>query len=502
MKGKFRLGAWFSPVISLIICSFGQPVYLNFLSPFASSVGFAIFWSWVLKKTRPGLYSFIWFFLVQLVQLSWIANSTYLGFPIYAVYILLSLAIGVQFGIISKFIKLDWLSIIGISSCWALMEFSRAYWFSGFMWNPLCLSYTWNDCCLQIVSLFGVFGGSFWIVFTNLSFLRSYKIGFLIALFPYFWGVCSSLYWESKDVGVIPLRVGLFQTFFTPEKRDPIAEWIEIIRASKSVDLAKVDLLVLPEGCIAGGAHHFSCPVSLLKCLWNGFGVSEDFPNTKSKIVDNLFFLQSLTNHFECSLIAGLEDENYCSAFFLTPFQNEKRYEKQILIPVGEYQPISFLKNYLFKRYAISDSFIPGVEPKLFYGKVPLSIAICLEETHSELTRKSKLLGAKLMVGISNIVWVPGSKLEVIQRLHAQIRAAESGMFFLRSSNFGRSSVIDCFGRLVSIGEFQSGISVTEFVNKDITTVFFLIGENKIILFFLLFSLVFFIRRLLALNFL
>src|SRR6185503_199807 len=99
-------------------------------------------------------------------------------------------------------------------------------------------------------------------------------------------------------------------------------------------------------------------------------------------------------------------EKSYNAAFHFTPGKtHSERYEKRILVPIGEYLPLSdlpFLSRFFKERFGIFDSFEPGKEAKTFSSFIPIGIALCAEETYGEVIRSTRSKGAELLVSLSN----------------------------------------------------------------------------------------------------
>ncbi len=52
-----------------------------------------------------------------------------------------------------------------------LLEWVRLYFFTGFTWNPAGLAFGGSSYAIQLASLFGIYGLSFWVIWTNLGAL-------------------------------------------------------------------------------------------------------------------------------------------------------------------------------------------------------------------------------------------------------------------------------------------------------------------------------------------
>ena len=107
MKRQTRYRSYLLIVISWLIVASAQPDWSLLTCILASSVGYALFWKGALsikgKKVRF-LCAIAWFMSVQAVQLSWFTADRYVGIYIYPFLLLLFLALGVQFGLISLFV--------------------------------------------------------------------------------------------------------------------------------------------------------------------------------------------------------------------------------------------------------------------------------------------------------------------------------------------------------------------------------------------------------------
>ena len=213
------------PVISWGIVSWGQETGSVVCSVVAAVGGYALFWKAILPY--KGKYRFylgtVWFAAVQAVQLWWLISHPYLY--IWAVWGFLSLGMGVQFGLLCLCITPKTLerfsSLAAVAGLWAVMEWSRLFLLSGLTWNPVGLALSASTYSLQFASVVGVYGLSFWVIFTNLWVLKGVEQRRLnplywgIILLPYLfgWGQLS-LYDREGE----PLDVVLVQTGFPVEE--------------------------------------------------------------------------------------------------------------------------------------------------------------------------------------------------------------------------------------------------------------------------------------------
>lgn len=535
----------FSFLLSLVVVGFGVPSWQPSFGVIASVCGYALFWKAVLEmKSKKSRFfvALIWYACVQIVQLSWMTAVEYQGSYMILLLFLFSFAMGSQFGLLTAFLPfqrpISLLEKLFLAGFWVLLEWSRLFFLSGFTWNFSGMALSSTLWSLQFASLFGIFGLSFWVFFTNLNvldFLQRKEFSFrkiaalaVIALVPYCFGGARLLLQHFEDEGE-KITVGLVQTNYLPPEKiplenfpkrfvTPINQWEEILSYFEKQNM-KYDLLVMPEAVVPFG---FDPPIYLFsevsKVLKSKFGeqVEKYFPplqfpyGTRRRGLDwvsNAFFAQTISNYKNTELIAGFDyfdpesDNFYNSAFHFFPGQKKiNRYDKQKLIPIAECLPFQWCKK-IAGQYGINNFFTPGAEQKIFSGNVPMGISICYEETFSSFMHQSYKNGAKLFVNLTNDDWYPESKLFEQHLYHARIRAVENGIPLVRSCNGGISALIDPFGRILQKqSKNTKGIVSNEIEIKTFHTFYQLFGDVGAvaisILFFVIFGLVSLKKRL------
>lgn len=494
--------------VSLFFVAFGQPAWSDWAGFVAAAGGYALFWYILITHENPKFrfcLATAWFTAVQFIQLSWLLSHPYLY--IVAVYFLVSLGIGIQFGILGLFIQRAQMykirRLIFIAALWTLMEWLRLFFLSGHSWNPIGLALTGNIYSLQMASLAGIYGLSFWVILVNLLGLKAWiwkkHWGFwlawsIAALFPYLYGEVQ-LYVHERLIskrGDSNFNAVLVQTAFPIEESLPfwdskqmisyvLDEWHQILKITKKHYGKAIDLLVLPEFVVPFGTYTYAYPYSIVSAFFQEvFGkevlnllpklqyplaVEKETSQGNVWMVNNAFWLQSLSNVFNTSVIAGLEDVEedrqerryYSSAqYFQCNRENNlpcviQRYEKRVLVPMGEYIPFSFLKK-LASAYGITGSFTPGIKAKVFsHPKIPFGVSICYEETFGELMRENRQLGAELLVNLTSDIWYPNSRLPQQHFDHARLRTVENGFPLIRACNTGITSGFDSLGKVIAV---------------------------------------------------
>ncbi|MBS4167462.1 apolipoprotein N-acyltransferase [Parachlamydia sp. AcF125] len=502
-------------VVAFFIVAFGQPAWSSSLGALAALMGYALIGRVVISYSRPlsrFLVAGAWYFAVQLVQLSWFISHPYAY--IYIVYVGMSLILGVQFGWVGILMTpcrlRSLIGIIAIPSAWVVLEWSRLFILSGFSWNPSGLILTGNIFSLQLASLWGVFGLSFWVLLVNLLGLRawllkaplSYALWMVAALLPYAYGYAHILlheYWmeeehrlalrENKSPYFSAILVQpAFPVELTFDWKNPddfvacvMQKWTHILKITKKHSGNSVDLIALPEFLVPFGTYSFVYPyekvaksfeeilgkesIRFLPPLGLPFATQLLTDQGPKWFVNNAFWTQALSNYFNSNMVVGLEDveetqngrEYYSAALFFQPMRqllsSEKprraeRYAKRILVPMGEYIPFAFCRE-LAARYGVNGSFKEGLEAKILTAnKLSFGVCICYEETFGYLTRENRQLGANLLVNLTSDAWFPSSRLPQQHFDHARLRTVENGVPLIRACNTGVTGSLDSLGRL------------------------------------------------------
>lgn len=397
------------------------------------------------------------------------------------------------------------------------MEWLRLFFLAGYTWNPIGLALSANLYSLQMASLIGLYGLSFWVMFVNLLALRAFKkinfassaIWLSCAALPFLYGLGqvslqAPLLSEKEQHPKNRYAALLIQTAFPSEESihftshaERIAhlldEWRQILKLAKPAQGKPVDLIALPEFVVPYGTYTPLFPYRVVKeAFSNLYGpdqlsklpllqppfaelIAVPSSDKKEWFVNNLFWLQGLANIFNAEVVAGLEDAEdpptgprvyFSSALHLQPNPSHhlpfvaNRYDKRVLMPMGEYipgesLPFQFCRT-LAAAYGIQGSLTPGKEAKVFGCRQPLGLCICYEETFGHLIRENSRKGAEILVNVTNDGWYPQSLLPQQHFDHARVRTVENGLPLLRACNTGITGAIDCLGRSVALLDNRS----------------------------------------------
>lgn len=146
------------------------------------------------------------------------------------------------------------------------------------------------------------------------------------------------------------------------------------------------------------------------------------------------------------------------SAYLLNPSgEISGRYDKQHLVPFGEYIPLKRILFFLDKLVVGIGDFEPGPGPTLLDfergqdgRQTRFGVAICFEVIFPDLVRRLAREGANFLVTITNDAWF-GDTVAPHQHFGMVVfRAVENRMAFARAANTGVSGLIDPTGRILT----------------------------------------------------
>jgi apolipoprotein N-acyltransferase len=469
---------------------FAQPDWSLTLSLLASTIGYGLAFKALTalpSRRQCFLIATLFFAIIQFVHLSWFMADEYVGSYIYLVLICLVLGLGAQFGLFVLFIpkfetveqKMTLFSVLGLASFWVLLEWVRLFFLSGYPFNPTGLALSATLYGMQLTSILGIFGLSFWVIMTNLFFYkRAYSLFIIAALFPYLFGWISVTYhdFQIKKKKEDAYSVVLVQTGLKPEQKipfdsssqplSPVEQWEHILSLLQPYQDKELDLILFSEGQVPYGTSHPYYSRSMVENVIKKYlKMNIVFPETLEEKVGNSFWAQSLSNAFNADVIIGLEDVEYPTtpigrphvynaAFVYSPFNEDvRRYEKRVLVPMGEYIPFAWCKKILSK-YGITDSYKRGEKAKVFKTeRASYGLSICYEEAFGHLMRENRLHRANILVNLTNDIWYPRSRLPYVHYLHGRLRAVEGGIPLVRACNSGVTCGIDSMGRLIHLND-------------------------------------------------
>jgi apolipoprotein N-acyltransferase len=358
---------------------------------------------------------------------------------------------------------------------WVALDFSRAHIFTGFPWMDLGYSQYRNPLLIQLADLTGHHGITFLIVLVNCmifliirrfqqlnsrSLVREFLPAALILIAAFSYSLAR--FHMIEDAIRMSPRIN---TRIVQGNIDQSKKWLPAMREQTVHDYLAMskppatrndpDLLIWPETALPffpiGNPLFKQIEKSLLK------------PNGPVFITGAPHFVASS----ETKKISY-----YNSAFIFEPVQGKSsknkaiystaRYDKQHLVPFGEYIPFN---RYLPSSMPLVESvgnFSPGrsLEP-ISCHNAKIGVLICYESIFPDLARQEVTNGANLLVNLTNDGWYGKSSAPWQQLAMVVLRAVENRKSLARAANTGISCFIDPLGNQMELSPLFKPFAMT-----------------------------------------
>jgi apolipoprotein N-acyltransferase len=409
--------------------------------------------------------------------MSWVvtAMNTYGKVPLvfsYGIMLLLSAYLGLfvalySAGVVWFRMLVPRYGLFAAPCLWVTLELLRTYLLSGLPWSLLGYSQYRQLDLIQIADHLGVYGVSFLLVLTNVALAELY-----LWLMPLFRGFRPSrLPWEL--VTTAAMLVGLSWAYST----SLIAtEGIERPKATLRVGVVQPNI----DQAVKWDQAFREETMRRYDRLTESFGYGADlvvWPEAATPFIferEPVYQLQlvAMANRASAPLLFGSPAVRFDaehrpfllnSAYLLAPDgQLLGRYDKQHLVPFGEYIPLkSSILFFLDKLVEGIGDFQAGPGPTILSfqsketdGGVParrlkFGAVICYEVIFPDLVRRFAAGGAEFLITITNDAWFGDSSAPSQHFSMVVFRSVENHLAFARAANTGISGFIDPFGRII-----------------------------------------------------
>ena len=409
----------YSFILGLFLALSFEPFKVPFLSLLSVGVFFLLN-DYVVLKYRNyykiffynGVFFGIGFFLLSMY---WVSNSIieldpelYYIAPI--IFIFFPVCLSIFFGVMQVINASYWNNsnskIFYFSATWIIFEILRSFLFTGLPWNLIGYSWSWSLHFSQFVSFAGIYGLGLLTVFSAVCFfsfvfynknkfyfLSSILILILLYLYGFYRINSNQIVYSENELRIV-------HTYFNQNDK-----WkknsIEQTASMGSPNL----LSVFPE---------------------TSLGYGYDVP--KNWIVG--YIRKDNNNFFNSIKYMGFN------------------YDKKILVPFGEYFPLSNLINSILPEKLLKNDLTEGNSHQIFPENI--SPLICYEAIFPNFVRKSISDDTELLVNISNDGWFGNFSGPKQHFVHAQFRSIELGIPLVRSSNKGISGLIAPTGQILN----------------------------------------------------
>lgn len=476
-------------VFILIIPSYATLFWLASHAPSARRA-FADGWFWGWGYFMFGLYWFCVALLTDPEKFAWL-----IPFALFGLTAVIALYCAVACWLFYKLPLRGLSQLFAFSVVWLVVEYARGHLFTGFPWNLAGYSFAFSDTSIQLASLVGAYGLTWFAVFLGSSVcallmegpLRRRAVGFVLGA----WGMFAiGLLWghariQAADASPVirqndkPVVIRMVQANIQQHhKWDPKLQMEglrEYARLSHAPGFEKVTHIVWPETAV---------PYVVEK---NG-----PLTNLLSSVAapDKILITGALRAQ-------GKDDDFrlWNSILVIDPKGDVvSHYDKRRLVPFGEFLPLrGLIPDWLQTPVGMRD-FSRGEEAgAVDWPGLPPAVSplICYEAIFPELAADSKKQPSLLM-NVTNDAWFGGS-IGPHQHFHmARMRAVEQGVPLIRVANTGISAFIDAYGRvnnMISLNKKgttdfvlqKSQLPVTTYSNSRERIILFLIFATGVL---------------------
>ena len=329
-------------------------------------------------------------------------------------------------------------NIFTFATVWTLVEFARGHLFTGFPWNLAGYSFAVSDAAIQLASLAGAYGLTWWAVWLAAvpasGNRRAIALSYIMCALLIGWGQWRLNGANHDTVPGVTLRL-VQANILQHHKWDPklqIEGLREYIRLTRAPGIEKVTHVIWPETAIPYVVKQGTFLTRALGSALPPGGLLISGGLREEREGDRWELWNSLMAFDRKGTIVG-------------------RYDKYKLVPFGEFVPFrEWLPDALLTPVGMKD-FSRGQGPQTldWPGLVPVSPLICYEAIFPELAVAADRR-PELLLNVTNDAWF-GMSSGPHQHFHmARLRAVEQAVPLVRVANTGISGVIDSYGHVLS----------------------------------------------------
>ncbi len=379
--------------------------------------------------------------------------------------VFLSIFFGLGFTIY-KYINKIYFLIIFTPFIFLTIEFVIANILYGFPWITYSFILSNNLVGFYFLKYFGTYVSSYLIIFIYILpvlFIYSYKlknikkfisfihVPFLLVFALLFFNLNTNNLKQNKKISL-----EIFQIFSPINKFDKDSIQKDIINKIKN---SKAEYIIFAE-------NNYPYLISDI----NSIDILKHIKDKKKVIIGT----------------TRIDKNKFYNSFLFLEKDNLQIFDKQILVPFGEFLPFrSYLK--FMERISGNVDFTPGNEERIIKSSDQVNIlpVICYEIIFNNILRKINEKEIDILINITNDSWF-GNTLGPYQHFyHTRMRALISNKYLLRVSNNGISGIIDNNGKVLKFTKLNTKKSFKHLLEIDNTMYFGTI--HNIYIFYLIF---------------
>ena len=402
-------------------------------------------WFFGLGYHVAGLYWIAFALGVDIAQFWWLVPFAVLGLPaFFAIWSGLALAF-------TNFTKVEGIAKVFLfASLWALGEWVRGHFLTGFPWNLLGYTWLFSDEMLQVTSVIGIYGLTILTILLGCVPYLVFKHGRFVdagAILGVFVGVAvfgilrlqdtPTQFHENVMLRIVQPNISQDLKWDVDKVRANYLKVLKLSTQQPATDHTKITHVIWPESAI---------PFYLEENTWRREEIMSKLPE------GSILLTGGLRRAFDNRILSQI----WNSFLAIGP---EKRvlatYDKSHLVPFGEYVPLrQWLPGLVTKITYGSLDFSPGPGPQTLEIKntPPFSPLICYEGIFpGKVTSTHSLKHGgrpQWMLNVTNDAWY-GTTSGPFQHFGIiRVRAVEEGVPMVRAANTGVSGIFDAYGRV------------------------------------------------------
>jgi apolipoprotein N-acyltransferase len=423
--------------------------------------------------------------LTWLINIPWviIVMSRYGGLPQplgIAIFVTMCLVLGGYGGLFALLVHLlrlgsalgPWLAVPAI---WAVIEYARTFWFSGFPWHliatalidlsPLAQPARWLGPYGLGMLVTGVSTALAWLTIAEVTRRRRNIVAMLLIGFVALWMI-AGLGMLSRQERQMAAESKYLAAMIQPNISQQM-RWDDQNMAIIFDRMAR-----LTEQSLRKGAEVVVWPESTIPLRFFDAYLYRSFVEATARQFDADIILGSVAQDAEDPT------KVWNAAYLVSRGAVSGRYDKLRLVPFGEYVPLRRLFFFAGNLVREVGAFQFGTNEFPLVGKFKYGPAICYEVVYPRIPATQVDHGAEVLVTITNDAWFDRSSAPRQHLNHVRMRAIETDRYFLRAATTGISALIDPTGRIVhSLDLDQEGVLLGEFAPRHSETAYVRFGD-------------------------
>lgn len=360
---------------------------------------------------------------------------------------------------------------LALLSFWVGMEYLHATWDLAFPWMTLGNGLAGMHQLAQWYESTGVYGGSIWIMVSNIMAFEAYKsyqqyTGYqrirpalawaLVLIIPAAISLAKYYNYEEK---VVPVNVVVVQPNIDPYDKlgsiPPAEQMKTLTKLSDSVAQPNTEYFIWPETAIPSYTDEERIRSSMEYMNLQQFLNRYKNGTLITGIESIRFYQDKETLSAKPDGNSGQYYDNFNSAMQVENSANVQFYHKSKLVPGVEKMPFPKVFNFLAPIFANLGGTVSGwgwqEHPGVFYAQSGIGVApvICYESLWGSWIGESVKNGAQFIAIITNDGWWGNTTGKDQHFLYAKLRAIETRRWVVRSANTGISGFINQRGDVV-----------------------------------------------------